>query len=242
VLKAEETGESIMSRADDFFLWLDRVFQRERRPGEEPPKVLYSTFLAALVILLVLVIYIAIPKGSDEPASELGEVEVVPVVPAGRGTCTAKDLPKADFVDHGELPAEVQVKLQAIAKGASLCDLTGLQLLMPPDFNLGQGPDATGADWQTKESEGQPLMRQLAQATTMGWDVAEDGQGTYVWPGISQQGVSQWNNLSEERAAELVAVFGQASVDRWRDTGVYDGYRIGIAPDGSWLYFSGATL
>jgi hypothetical protein len=235
-----------MSRADDLFLWLDRVFRRERRPGEEPPRVLYTTFLLALLVLFLLVVYIVFPKGDDGPTTELGEVEVVPVVPAGRGTCTAKDLPKADFVDHGDLPAEVQTKLQAIAKGSALCDLTGLQLLMPPEFIWGNvdqiGPEGAGTDWQAKEAAGQPLMQRLVQSTAMDWDVAEDGQGTYVFPGISQLGPSQWNNLSEERAAEMVAIFGQASVDRWRSTGQYDGFRIGIRPDGSWAYFLGATL
>jgi hypothetical protein len=235
-----------MSRADDLFLWLDRVFRRERRPGEQPPKVLYSTFLLALVVLFVLVVYIVFPKGNDGPTTELGEVEVVPVIPAGRGSCTARDTAKADFVNLGKLPKPVQLKLEAIADGAALCDLSGLQQLMPPDFIWGSveqvGPEGAAVDWQTRETEGQPLMLRLVQSAGMDWDVAEDGHDTYVFPGMSQLGSSQWNNLSEERTAALAAIYGQESVDRWKTTGQFDGYRIGIRPDGTWAYFLGATL
>jgi hypothetical protein len=230
--------------SEDVYELVDALLGRERRPGEDPPKTLYLCIAAALLALLVLGVYFLFFSGGSGQTTVLDDAPPAPVIPAGSDTCSARDFPGTELSDQDDLPSKVADTRLRIGQRAAKCDLDGLQKLMGADFIWGTpeqvGPEGARADWEAKEANSEPLLQRLAWVTTLDHDVAADG--TFVFPAASQWGAPQWANPRPADEAALVTVYGQEAVDRWKASGSFDGYRVGIRKDGTWFYFTGAGL
>jgi hypothetical protein len=235
--------EDWQERTDEWAERIDELLRRERRPGEQPPKVLYFTAILTVFVIFILVVYIAFFQGDEGQKTVLDDAPAAPVIPAGSEDCSARDFPGIELTDQDDLPTEVAETRLKVGQLAAECDLDALVALMPDDFRwaLDQtGPDGARADWEAKEAAAQPLMLRLAQVSTLDHDVADDG--TYVFPAASQWGAPQWASPRPADEAALVNIYGQEAVSRWKASGTFDGYRISIRPDGTWVVFAGGSL
>jgi hypothetical protein len=129
-----------------------------------------------------------------------------------------------------------------IFEAALACDFQALESLAmagAPEFNYSFGEPATGgtpgAYWQEAEERGEtPLADMVKVLNLPGRTTGAGADQLYVWP-FAQ--ALDWQNLSEEDRTSLGVHFTESEIAEWAESGSYLGYRLGIKPDGDWLYF-----
>jgi hypothetical protein len=162
-------------------------------------------------------------------AEELEETETVVETTTQTATDTTTAAPDT------ELPDAVEDTRAALLEAASSGSYEALRTLIPGEgftYTFG-GPVEGGpiAYWQQleRESNERPLET-LAQLLGMPYTLT---RGVYVWPWAYT--VASAADLSEHER-ELLAPLGPPSRLFAPGTG-YLGWRVGIAPDGTWVFF-----
>lgn len=163
--------------------------------------------------------------------------------PAGTGVdqCSTSAA-TIDLVPQPDLPAEVATTRAAIHEAAMACDISALVALTAPDgFNASFGGGEAATLWTEAELRGQPvlldLVRHLNQAYT---EFGDGGDITgYVWPSaFLELEAPDGRGLPADEFAELLTLYTEQELDEmFAGIGGYVGYRIGIEPDGDWIYF-----
>lgn len=131
-----------------------------------------------------------------------------------------------------DLPAAVAETREQLAALAGSCDYEGLAAIAEADgTRLSFGPDGDPVEYWVSEGRAgdDPLAILAALLTTT---PAEDPAGYWAWPAIhaDPSHTASWAELEPILGAEMVEVLRQAGEG-------YLGWRVGIAPDGSWGYF-----
>jgi hypothetical protein len=98
--------EDWQERTDEWAERIDELLRRERRPGEQPPKVLYFTAILTLFVIFILVVYIAFFQGDEGQKTVLDDAPAAPVIPAGSEDCSARDFPGIELTDQDDLPTD----------------------------------------------------------------------------------------------------------------------------------------
>lgn len=133
------------------------------------------------------------------------------------------------------LPQVVTTTRERVFAAAMSCDYAQLEKLAsagPKEFSFSFGNPAGGpaAFWREAEERGEPVMAWLANVLTMPYGrVGEQ----YVWPFAHALDFAQ---LTVEQEALLREHFSESDTAAWKQAGGYMGYRVGIDPDGEWLF------
>jgi hypothetical protein len=141
-----------------------------------------------------------------------------------------------------DLPEPVREKRQKLIDAAKSGDIENLRALMqaeetPPSVALGDPGDpieylkALSADADARE-----ILAILFEVLESGF--VHVGEGTedelYVWPYFAQYPLEA---LTSEQLVELFTLLTAADYEDMKSYGVYTFFRVGIAPDGRWLFF-----
>ena len=132
-----------------------------------------------------------------------------------------------------KLPTPVASMRKRIFAAALRCDYTTLVRLGDEHgkglaFSYG-GDRSAAAYWTKLERTKEPVMRALATVLTLPFARTE---GFYAWPSAHRE------KPSDADWKALRALYPQSTIDRMRRGGIgYFGWRVGIRPDGNWMYF-----
>jgi hypothetical protein len=143
---------------------------------------------------------------------------------------------------ESELPEPVRAKRRQLIAAAKSGDLEKLRALMqaeskPPAVALGDPGDpieylkALSAD-----ADGREILAILLEVLQSGG--VHVGAGTdqelYVWPYFA---LYPPEALTPEELVELFTIVTDADYEDMKSYGAYTSFRVGIAPDGRWLFF-----
>lgn len=134
------------------------------------------------------------------------------------------------------MPATVAATRDAIQQAAAAHDATALDALIDPstfayDFgDAGHFTQAVRDDPSLFDTIAQVLALPLWVNDTEGSNV------TYVWPGFMEPGAL--DHLTDAERAQLHGLgFSDGKIEQMARSGGYLGPRLGIAEDGTWVYF-----
>jgi hypothetical protein len=182
---------------------------------------------------------------------------VLLAAPAALGQPSARNAPpKPPEVsrDLDALPPQVRRMRGMILDAARSGDSEALRKPIewnevPPSFGKGvqaggRGP-AMAAELirlfreRSGDGDGRETMGQLLNLLAVGYARVAPGsrQEMFVWPYFA---ALDPRLLSPEQEVDAYRVLHAAAVREWREKGRYPGWRLGIGPDGTWHYFSGA--
>jgi hypothetical protein len=131
----------------------------------------------------------------------------------------------------GGLPKAVESKRAAMLRAARARDYEGLAKLADPTLKYTFGSPVAGgpaAYWRRAEQRGDQPLEALAAILQLPYTLS---RGLYVWP------------FAYDRTAEEITQYEAVLLGRIPPDGVtvgpdgYLGWRAGIRPDGSWIYF-----
>jgi hypothetical protein len=143
---------------------------------------------------------------------------------------------------ESDMPDPVRETRRKLIEAAKSGDIEKLRTLMPaqaepPSVSFGDPGDpieylkALAAD-----SEGREILAILLEVLEAGFVHA--GLGTdeelYVWPYFAQYPIDA---LTPEQLVELFTLLTAADYEDMKSYGSYTFFRVGIAPDGRWLFF-----
>ena len=167
---------------------------------------------------------------------------------AGAGWAQPTEAPGVDaplptiLRSESELPEPVREKRRMLMEAAMSGDIEQLRALMqtedePPSVALSDPGDpieylkALSAD-----AEGREILAILLEVLEDGFvHVAEGTEDElYVWPYFAQYPLEA---LTPEQLVELFTLVTAADYQDMRSYGAYTFFRVGIAPDGRWLFF-----
>ena len=141
-----------------------------------------------------------------------------------------------------DLPEPVRAMRVSLMEAARSGDMERLRALMqaqtpPPSVSFGDPDDpieyllALSGD-----AEGREILAILLEVLESGY--AHVGEGTpdelYVWPYFAEYPLEA---LSPEQIVELFTLLTAADYEDMKSYGGYTFFRVGIAPDGRWLFF-----
>lgn len=163
----------------------------------------------------------------------------------------AEAAPEAQSVDpplppilrsESELPEPVRATRNALMEAARSGDMERLRALMEaqpelPAVSFGDpGDPIEYLKALSGDAEGREILAILLEVMESGF--ARVGEGTpeelYVWPYFAQYPLEA---LSPEQIVELFTLLTAADLEDMRAYGGYTFFRVGIAPDGRWLFF-----
>jgi hypothetical protein len=135
---------------------------------------------------------------------------------------------------EGAVPAAVEATRAELLAAAETGDYEQLRPLVPEDLSYTFGEQAEGgaiAHWQRLEEEGVSPIAILADLLKLPLTYY---QGHYVWPFAFPLSA---NELTPGDRELLRDVGGEDLSDDFLDDGGYLGWRVGIEPDGDWVFF-----
>lgn len=143
---------------------------------------------------------------------------------------------------ESDLPEPVQAKRRQLIDAAKSGDLEQLRALMqaesdPPRVALGDPGDpidylkALSAD-----ADGREILAILLEVLESGAVHVSAGtdEELYVWPYFA---LYPPEALTPEQLVELFTLMSDADYEDMKSYGTYTYFRVGIAPDGRWLFF-----
>lgn len=141
-----------------------------------------------------------------------------------------------------DMPEPVRETRRRLIEAARSGDLEKLRVLMqeqpsPPAVSLGNAGDpieylkALSAD-----SDGREILAVLLEVLEAGFTHAGEGtsEELYVWPYFAEYPLQA---LTPEQLVELFTLMTAADYEDMKSYGSYTYFRVGIAPDGRWLFF-----
>ncbi|HEX9905960.1 MAG TPA: hypothetical protein VGA77_13445 [Propylenella sp.] len=141
-----------------------------------------------------------------------------------------------------DLPEPVRAMRQKLMDAARSGDMEQLRALMmeqpePPSVSLGDpGDPIEYLKALSSDADGREILAILLEVLESGF--VHIGEGTdaelFVWPYFAQYPLEA---LSSEQLVELFTLLTAADYEDMKSYGAYTFFRVGIAPDGSWLFF-----
>jgi hypothetical protein len=130
-----------------------------------------------------------------------------------------------------DLPSAVESKRAALLRAAEAKDYDGLAKLADPTFRYtfgGPVPGGPAAYWRQAERRGEEPLQALAAILQLPYTLS---RGLYVWPFAydkTADEITQHEAILLKKIPPDGATVGPEG---------YLGWRAGIQPDGSWIYF-----
>jgi hypothetical protein len=173
---------------------------------------------------------------------------------AGRAGPSAPPRPPEVSRDVDALPEQVRRMRALILDAVRSGDAENLRRPIewnevPPSFGKGVARGTRGPAMASEllrvfrersgDGQGRETMGQIVNIIAVGY--ARTGLGTrqemFVWPYFA---ALDPRLLTPEQEVDAHRVLHAAAVREWREKGRYPGWRLGIGPDGTWHYFTGA--
>jgi hypothetical protein len=179
------------------------------------------------------------PEGQAPAPAEPPPAEAAPAEPAQPGAATA--LPGILRSDS-DMPAPVADMRRRLMEAAKSGDIELLRALMDaqpeqPAVSFGDPGDAIEyLKALSSDADGREILAILLEVLESGF--VHTGAGTdeelYVWPYFAQYPL---DSLTPQQLVELFTLLTAADYEDMRSYGSYTFFRVGIAPDGRWLFF-----
>ncbi|NND01735.1 MAG: hypothetical protein HKN91_03025 [Acidimicrobiia bacterium] len=150
------------------------------------------------------------------------------------GTCSAQGTSPDVITDAPSLPETVQLTRGRMLRLAAACNMADLHLLAVDSGTRLLQSNAYVDGIIGGELAGFPTLATIVALFQEAPAVTADG--TYVWPAIASPEID-WQNLSEEAEAALIAEYGEALVFDSKEFGLFPGLRLEIDPDGTWTFY-----
>jgi len=130
--------------------------------------------------------------------------------------------------------AETVRKLRDIAESGTYRDMASLADATP-DFRSNNAGMSHKDYWYLKMRAGDWPMAQAEKLLGYSYTVADSPQGrVFIWPWMATLKPRQ---ITPAAARDIDRLLGDGQAEGLRRGGVWPGYVLGIAEDGSWLYF-----
>jgi hypothetical protein len=159
------------------------------------------------------------------------------------GTAAQPDqpLPAVEY-DLSKLPAPVAALRQKIIAAAATGDPEKLRPVIAESGNPQFGPDGTGdpigyIKLQSGDGEGREMLAILSEVLEAGYVHVDAGtpDEMYIWPYFARYPIDK---LTPPQLVELFKLVYAGDYEDMLPDGVYTYFRVGIAPDGKWKYFT----
>ena len=134
----------------------------------------------------------------------------------------------AGGADASTLPEPVRRTRDGLLEAAQSGDVEALEPYVTDRLSYSFGGPVEGgavAYWTQLEAQGEDPLGTLATILQLPWTLS---QGTYVWPWVYSVSASDLAEYEKQLLGDLSDDFVG---------GNYYGWRTGIAPDGTWLFF-----
>lgn len=177
------------------------------------------------------------PAGEDRTDTASGKPRAK-AAPAGQQNSSLPEI----ITDFSRLPPAVAKMRERILEAARSGDLQKLVTVMQsnetlPVFSLSDGKDPA-AYWRANypDSDGIEILSILITILQTGFVHVDTGtpQEMYVWPYFARAALKA---LTPEQKVELFRIVTGSDFKDMTDFGVYNFYRVGISPDGTWQFF-----
>jgi hypothetical protein len=140
------------------------------------------------------------------------------------------------------MPEPVRETRQKLMEAARSGDMERLRALMeaqpePPSVSFGDpGDPIEYLKRLSSDADGREILAILLEVLESGFvQVApETAEELYVWPYFAQYPLEA---LTPEQLVELFTIVTSADLEDMKSYGGYTFFRVGIAPDGRWLFF-----
>ena len=134
---------------------------------------------------------------------------------------------------------QMRLRLMAAARSGDIEELRPLMQAQPqtPSVSLGDpGDPIEYLKALSSDADGREILAILVEVLESGFVRVEPGtpDELYVWPYFAQYPVEA---LTPEQLVELFTLLTAADYEDMRSYGSYTFFRVGIAPDGRWLFF-----
>ncbi len=185
------------------------------------------------------------PDAAPDTAAPADDSAPTDTAPADTGTGAESDspIPQVEY-DLSKLPAPVERLREQIIEAAKTGDLEKLRPIIdangdPPDF----GPDDEGNSdpigllkLQSGDEGGREILAILIEVLEAGYVHVDVGtpDEVYLWPYFARYPIDK---LTPPQLVELFRLVFAGDYEDMLSNGVYDYFRAGIAPDGTWKFF-----
>lgn len=147
-----------------------------------------------------------------------------------------------DLIPQPGLPATVADTRSAIYQAAMACDIATLdELTSGAGFTASFGGGNAGEHWLALEEEGRPVLLAMVQHLNQAYTAFGDGGDVvgYTWPSAFLELESpDGTGLPADEYEALLELYSVDDLtEMFEVIGGYVGYRHGIEPDGTWIYF-----
>jgi hypothetical protein len=163
-------------------------------------------------------------------------------VPGTEGAPSRSDALPEILRSEDDLPAPVRETRRQLIEAARSGDMEQLRALMeaepdPPAVAFGDpGDPIEYLKALSGDAEGREILAILLEVLESGY--SHVGAGTpdelYVWPYYAHYPIEA---LTPEQVVELFTLLTAADYEDMKSYGAYTFFRLGIAPDGRWLFF-----
>lgn len=169
-------------------------------------------------------------------SQEVLDEMVASVTFLGDVACSAEGT-APDVEPQEDLPAEVAQTRADIAEAAAACDFERLAELAGDEFTYSFGASGDPAGhWRREEASGAEPLRYLIELLDRPHaTVVVEGDEQYVWPSAFQY--ENWQDVPDEDRRALLPLYDEDDFADFERFGGYIGYRVGVAADGTWLFF-----
>ena len=130
--------------------------------------------------------------------------------------------------DATALPDEVEATRRGLLEAAQSGDVEALEPFVTDRLSYTFGEPVEGGAieyFRQLEAQGQDPLGTLAKLLQLPYTLA---QGNYVWPWVYTVQASDLTDYEKQLLGEFADDFADQT---------YLGYRVGIAPDGTWIFF-----
>lgn len=191
-----------------------------------------------IAVLISLILPLSAASAlSVEPDPALSQPGIEPPAAAASGAGQPRILR-----DEAELPQPVRDTRRKLIEAARSGDLEQLRAQMnaqpeAPSVSLGDpGDPIEYLKALSSDADGREILAILLEVLESGFVNVEPGTENelYVWPYFAQVPLE---TLTPSQLVELFTLLTAADYEDMRSYGSYTFFRVGIAPDGRWLFF-----
>ncbi|MCW2924739.1 MAG: hypothetical protein JWM98_2143 [Thermoleophilia bacterium] len=139
--------------------------------------------------------------------------------------------------DEPKLPPAVARTRHELFDAASACDFDSLGTIAGRNtagFGFTSGTETDPAAYWRSVDAKQRTLERLARILTGPYVVTNQGSRAFAWPNTYTDAPT----ASDYAALVRSGAYTQAEADAFRKDGSYYGYRVSIAPDGTWQFFT----